>query len=116
AFVFGLPLHDRKGEIAAELLLGIDIACRFGAAVFGLLQDRLAVFARLAEIDIDGVDVVALVLEPAEDDRSVETAGVSEDEGGHGSQESGDRGQESGIYLRHRRAHKAAVGWRDESN
>jgi hypothetical protein len=98
AFVFGLPLHDGEGEVATELFLGIDDAGGFRAAVLGFFQDRLAVLAGLAKIDIDGVDVVALVLEPAEDDGSVKAAGVSEDAGRHGSSEgTGDRGQESGI-------------------
>ena len=53
--------------------------------VVGLLQDRLAVFARLAEIDVDAVDVVALVLQPAENDRSIQTAGVRENATWHES-------------------------------
>ncbi len=54
------------------------------AAVAGLFQNRLAVFARLAEIDVDGVNVVAFVLEPAEDDGGIEAAGIGENAGGHG--------------------------------
>jgi hypothetical protein len=51
------------------------------------LQNRLAVLARLAEVDVHGVDVVALVLEPTENHRSIETAGIRKDAARHGSRE-----------------------------
>ena len=64
AFVLGLPLQDGKGEVAAQFLLGIDHPRRAGADVAGLLQDGLAVFAGLAQVHIDRMNVVALVHEP----------------------------------------------------
>ena len=82
--VLRLPLQHGKGEVAAQLLAGVDDAGRRCPAVLRLLQDRLAVFARLAEVDVDAVDVVAFILQPAEDDRSIETAGIRENAGRHG--------------------------------
>ena len=77
-FILCLPCQDGKGEVAAEFFAGVDDAGRRGAAVACLLHDRLAVFAGLAEINIDRMDLVALVLEPAENNRRIEATGVSQ--------------------------------------
>ncbi len=82
--VLRAPHQHGKREVAAQLLLGIDDTGRLRAALPGLGHHRIAVLARLAEIDVDGVDVVPFVLEPAEDDRGIKTAGVSENATGHG--------------------------------
>ncbi len=68
AFVLRLPLEHRKREVAAQLLLSIDNPGRCRAALPGFRQNRVAILARLTEIDVHRVDVVAFVLEPAEND------------------------------------------------
>ena len=78
ALITGLPLHRRKREVAAELLADVHDHGLRGAAVAGLLQRRLAVLAGLPEIDVDGDHVVALLDEPAEDHRGVESARIGQ--------------------------------------
>ena len=61
-----------------------SISCDdLGPVVAGLLQNRLAVFARLAEVDVHGMHVVAFVLQPTKNDRGIQTAGVSQHTTGH---------------------------------
>ena len=84
-FVFRLPLEHGEGKIAAKLLLGVDDAGGAGADVAGLFQNRLAIFARLPQIDVDGVNVVALFHEPAENDRGVQSARISQNASRHES-------------------------------
>ncbi len=74
--ILGLPLEDWKGEVATQLLAGVDDAGTLGSAGAGLGQRGLAVLAGLAQVDVDRVDLVALVLQPAEDDRSVQSSGI----------------------------------------
>ena len=83
AFIFCLPLQDGKGEIAAEFLLGVDDPGRAGPDLAGLLQNGLAVFAGLPQIDVDGVDIVALFHEPAENDRGIQSARIGQYTGRH---------------------------------
>ena len=52
ALVLRLPLQHGEGEVAAEFLLGVDDPGRLGPDVPGLFQNRLAILARLAEIDV----------------------------------------------------------------
>jgi hypothetical protein len=77
-FVLGLPSHDWKGKIATKFFPSIDQARRGSSAVTSLLHDRITVFARLTEVDVNGMDIVTLVLQPAENDRSIETTRVSQ--------------------------------------
>ena len=49
-----------------------------------LLQNRLAVLARLAQIDVHGMYVAALVHQPAENDRGIQSAGIRENAVWHG--------------------------------
>ncbi len=83
AFVLRLPLQDGKGEIAAQFLLGVDDPGRAGPDVPGLLQNRLAIFAGLPQIDVDGVNVVALFHQPAENDRGIQSARISQNTSRH---------------------------------
>ena len=83
AFIFCLPLQDRKGEIAAKLFLGVDDPGRAGPDVPGLLQNGLAIFAGLPQIDVDGVNIVALFHEPAENDRGIQSARIGQNTGRH---------------------------------
>ncbi len=76
AFVLGLPLQNREGEIAAQLFAGVHNPGALGAVGAGFGQRGLAILARLTQIDIDRVDFVALVLQPAQNDRSIQPAGV----------------------------------------
>ena len=85
AFVLGLPLQHGEGEVAAQFLLGVDDPGRLGADVPGLLQNRLAILARLAQVDVHGVDVVALVHQPAENDRSIQSARIGQNTTRHSS-------------------------------
>ena len=48
------------------------IRADLGSARAGLGQNRLAILARLAQVDVHGVHVVALVLQPAQDDRGIQ--------------------------------------------
>ncbi len=77
ALVFRLELHHRQGEIPAEFFPGVDQPSRLGAQPSGLFHDRLAVFARLAQIDVDGVDFMAFVAKPGQQHRGVQSARVS---------------------------------------
>ena len=81
--VLGLPLQHGEGEVAAQFLAGIDELRRLGAIVAGLLENRLAVFARLTQIDIHGMHVVAFVLEPTENHRGIQTSRISQHTTGH---------------------------------
>ena len=86
-FVLRLPLQDGKGEIAAQFLAGVDDLRRAGADLPRLLEDRLAVFAGLAQIDVHCVDVVALILDqPVQDDRGVQSAGIGQNAAWHDNQ------------------------------
>ena len=76
ALVLGLPLQHGKGKVAAQLFAGVDDPGDFGAAGAGLGQGRLAVLAGLPQVDVDRVDVVALVLKPAQDDRGIQPARI----------------------------------------
>ena len=84
AFVLGLPLQHGKGEVAAQFLLGVDDPGRLGPDVPRLLQNRLAILARLPEVDVHGMDVVALVHQPAENDRGIQSAGIRQNATFHG--------------------------------
>ena len=88
AFVLGLPLQHGKGEIAAKLLAGVDDAGRLGPDVAGLLQDGLAVFAGLPQVDVHAVDVVALVHQPAQNDGGIQPAGIRQNAARHASKSS----------------------------
>ena len=74
--VLRLPGQHRKGEIAAQFLARIDDLRTGGPARAGFVQDRLTVLARLPQVDVHRVDVVPLVLQPAQDDRGVQPAGI----------------------------------------
>jgi hypothetical protein len=76
ALVAGLPLHRGEGEVAAQLLAHVHDQRLDGAAVAGLLEVRLAILAGLAQIDVHGHDLVALLDQPAEDHRGVQPARI----------------------------------------
>jgi hypothetical protein len=76
ALVAGLPLHRGEGEVAAQFLADVHDQRLHGAAVAGLLEDRLPILAGLPEIDVHGHDLVALLDQPSEDDRRVQPARI----------------------------------------
>jgi hypothetical protein len=76
--VLGLPLEYRESEVAAHLFPAVDDPRGLGPAVLRLLQDRLLVLTRLPQIDVDSVDLIPFVLQPTQDDRSVQPAGISQ--------------------------------------
>ena len=85
ALVLGLPLEHGEGEIAAQLLLGVDDPGRAGADAPGLVEDRLPVLARLAQVHVHAVDVVPLFHQPTQDDRSIQPARIRENTAWHRS-------------------------------
>ncbi len=91
AFVLRLPLQHGEGEVAAEFFASVDDPRALRAALLGLVENRLAIFARLPEVDVGGMHLVALFLQPTENDRSIETAGVSQYAARHGSKPSMQR-------------------------
>ena len=96
--VAGLPLQNREGEVAAEFLLGVNDLRRDNPLAVGLLENLLAVLARLAQVDIHRVHVVALVLQPSENHRRVQATRIRQHTTGHcptplqRSTANGDRG------------------------
>ena len=62
----------------------VDDSRALGAVVVRFLQNGLAVLAGLAEVDVNRVTFIALILQPAQNDGSIEAAGVCEDAGRHG--------------------------------
>ena len=57
--------HPEIGRCREDLLKAGAVASLMsgsGSAVFGLFEDRSAVLARLAKVNVDGVNSVALVL------------------------------------------------------
>ena len=72
ALVPGLPLKDREGEVATQLLADIDDLGVDGATGAGLGERRRPVLAGLAEVDVDGNHVIATLDEPAKDHGGVE--------------------------------------------
>ena len=83
AFVAGLPLHDGKREIPAEFFLDVHNPGRLGTAGVSLFQDGFTIFTWLPKIDVNTMDVVTFVLQPAKNDRSIQTAGIGENATGH---------------------------------
>ena len=77
-FVLGLPGQHGKCEVAAEFLASIDHAGGNGATIASLLHGGFTVLTWLAEIDVDRMDLIALILKPAQNDRRIEAAGVSQ--------------------------------------
>ena len=77
--------HERRQAVVlGELLLGVDGHGGDGAGRLRALHDRRDVLDA-AEVDEAGDDVVAvLLLEPRDEGRGVETAGVGEDDGAVG--------------------------------
>ena len=84
AFISRLPLHNLESEVATEFFLDIDDLSRFCSTGVSLLQNRLAVFARLPQIDIDTVDIVSFILQPTENNRRIQSARISEHTARHG--------------------------------
>src|SRR5262249_48356455 len=84
AFVLGLPAHHRKGKIAAKFLARVDNPRRRRTAIARLFQNRVAIFTGLAKIDVGTMHLVAFILQPAQNDRSIKTAGIRKDAGRHG--------------------------------
>jgi len=60
-------MENGKGKIAAKSSRASTIRCAFGAARARFGQDSFAIFAGLAKIDVDCMDIVAFILQPAED-------------------------------------------------
>ena len=83
--VLGVPKEDGEGKIAAQFVPGIDNAGRLGPNPLRLLENRLPVLARLAEIDVHGMDVVAFLAEPAQDDRGIQSARIRQNAACHES-------------------------------
>jgi hypothetical protein len=74
SLVAGLPLHDGKGEVATEFFANVHDFRLHGPAVARLLEDRLPILARLPEVDIHRHHLIALLDEPAEDHRRIQSA------------------------------------------
>ena len=82
AFVLGVGAEHREDEVAHEFLAQIldEDVLRLDAEHLGLGARRLELLA-LAEIGGEGHDLAAVGrLQPLEDDRSVEAAGIGEDD------------------------------------
>ncbi len=78
------PRQHRERKVAAELLANVDQPRRLRPVVAGLLQNRLAILARLPQVDIHAVHIVTLILKPTQNDRSIKTARISQHTRRHG--------------------------------
>jgi hypothetical protein len=74
SLIASLPLKNGKGEVATEFFSGVDQSRRCGTGIASFLQDRVSVFARLAQVDVDGVDAVASFHQPTQNHTGVQTA------------------------------------------
>ena len=81
ALVAGVGEDRRPDIVAGELVLGVDQDRLDGPEIAGLLEGRVEVVGRLAEVDAqcDHFGVV-LILDPLEHHRRVESAGVEQDD------------------------------------
>ena len=86
-----------KRKVAAQLLAGVDDPRRRRPAIAGLLQDRVAVLARLPEVDVHRMHRVTLVLQPTQNDRSIKSTRISKNARRHRSEDAEVRGQKSEL-------------------
>jgi hypothetical protein len=70
--------HHYEDLIYLNTFLAIDQFAAGGAQVDGLFENRRAIFAGLAQIDVQAMHVVAFFLKPIENHRGVEAAGIGE--------------------------------------
>src|SRR5579863_1988230 len=76
--VLRLPLQYRESEVEAKLFAGVYDLRRAGADIARFLENGLPVFARLPQIDIDGMKVISFVDQPSQDNRRIQPAGIGE--------------------------------------
>ena len=65
---------DQSVIYLREGFANINNPRRQRTALLGLVQRRLSVFARLAKVDVNGVNIVSLFLQPNQNYRRIQSA------------------------------------------